>query len=112
MVAVLEKCRGFSSFERRYGIDEPEEIDQLRDTAGPSRLMACAKARSVVAVKILMEQEVVAPMTLAVSTEHLDEPLRDFLRYVEQIHQATRSRGTFDLEVVPIIQIKRHQWPG
>ena len=49
-------------FEESLRIDHPIELDDPRDHSGPPGLVARAEARAVVAVEVLVEEEVVAPV--------------------------------------------------
>ena len=53
-----------SASEPLLGIQIAFCAHQIRDQAGPSRLMARADPRSVIAVEILVEQQVVAPVRI------------------------------------------------
>jgi len=70
-------------------------INEIRDQRGPAGLMACTESRSVVAVEMLVEESVVAPMRIVlkflhaavdrpasgiIALENVDEPFRDFMR--------------------------------
>src|SRR5688572_381322 len=48
--------------EQLFRVEHAKELNQRRDRARPSRLVAGAQARAVVAVEILVEEEVVAPV--------------------------------------------------
>jgi len=53
---------GFSLLERILRIEKSKELDYFRHDTGPARLVAGAKAGAVVAVEILVEQDMVAPV--------------------------------------------------
>src|SRR5436190_15518678 len=74
-----------------------EFVDQVRDQTGPSGLVAGADARAVVAVEMLVEQQVVAPVRIVlellhaaenralavlVAFENLHQPLGDLLGHL------------------------------
>ena len=61
-------------FKKGLGVEVPENFDQRRDHPGPTGLMTGADAGAVVAVKILVEQQIIPPIGIALellgSTEH------------------------------------------
>src|SRR5262245_27561386 len=93
---------------------------------GPTRLVAGAEAGAVVAVKVLVEQEVVAPVRVLlklaaapvdrppaslVSQEDTGQPTRDLLGDLIQRHLPPGARGTFDGELVAIVPVIVQQDP-
>src|SRR6478609_8743632 len=48
--------------EQSFRVENAKELNQRRDRARPSRLVAGAQACAVVAVEILVEEKVVAPV--------------------------------------------------
>src|SRR5580765_247620 len=58
-----------SGREQRVRVEQAKELNQRRDRARPSRLVTGAKTRAVVAVEILVEENVVAPVRVLL--EHL-----------------------------------------
>ena len=49
-------------FEKSPSIEVPENLDQRRHYTGPTGLMTGADTGAVVAVKILVEQQIIPPM--------------------------------------------------
>ena len=51
-----------AGLEQLFGIDQSEELNQLRHQSCPSGLVTRAEPRPVVAVDVLVEQKMVAPV--------------------------------------------------
>ena len=51
-------------FEKLRPVKVAEEFDQLRDDAGPARLVAGSQTRAVVSVEIFVEQDVILPLRI------------------------------------------------
>ena len=81
-------------------------------------LMAGADAGAVVAVEVFVEQQIVAPMGIAleflgaakhrppaalVAQKDPGQPIGDFAGDLEQVHQVAGARRALDLEVVAVI---------
>jgi hypothetical protein len=66
-------------------------LQQIGDEPGPTRLMAGAQPRAVVAMKILVEMEVIAPLWIALNFHPLakDRPLSSVTAQ-ENTHEPTR----------------------
>lgn len=88
--------------------------------------MAGTKARTVVAVEVLVEQNVVAPVrvvlefgrssidrpfSLLIAEEDAGQSVLDFLRHLEQVHQFAGTGWAFDLEAIAIVQVVLQQRP-
>ena len=58
------KGPGDAAFKERLSIHPPEYLDQFRNDPGPPGLVAGADARPVIAMEILVEEEVVAPVRI------------------------------------------------
>ncbi len=97
-----------------------EQLDHPADAAGPSRLMAGAEARAVIAMEILVEEQAIPPVRVAleflgspvhrpparlVAQKDADQPIGDLAGDLEEVHQHTRARRAFDLEGVAVVQI-------
>ncbi len=54
--------RGLADFEDLFLVKNSEELDQLGDHSCPSGLMACAQARTVVSMEVLVEENVIPPV--------------------------------------------------
>src|SRR5262245_4409141 len=121
---ALGKCGGSTSLEKLWSVQVAEDIDQLRDDAGPARLMAGSKARAIVTVEIFVEQEVIFPLRIVlkflctavhrpparpISQKDPSEPMGDVPGHLEQVHDLARTGWTLDFESVAVIQIERHQ---
>src|SRR6267142_3925499 len=92
-------------------------LDELGDEPRPARLVAGADAGALIAVKILVEEEKVAPVwidlerpdgavhgapAVAAAQEQADEPARQLARDVPEVEQAVRAGRALDLEVVAV----------
>src|SRR5262245_49308669 len=74
MVSIDSACpaprRRLHATRHRPELDEllgragREEVRRESDESGPSRLMACAESGPAVAVEVLVEQEVIAPVRI------------------------------------------------
>ena len=88
--------------------------------------MACAQSGAVVAVEVLVEQDVVAPVGIAleflratidgtpamlVAGEDPGEPVGDLFAHLEQVHHLPGTCGAFDFEVVAVIEIEVPERP-
>ena len=51
-------------FEHRFRVESPEDVEQRGDEASPPGLMAGPEPGSVVAMKVLVEQDQVAPVRI------------------------------------------------
>ena len=51
------------------------------------------------------------PQVVLVSQEDPGEPVRDLFAHLEEVSELARSRGTFDFEVVAVIQVEVQQRP-
>jgi hypothetical protein len=58
------ECASLPDGEELSSIKSAEELDQFRDDTGPAGLVAGPKARAVVSVKILVEQNVIPPVRI------------------------------------------------
>ena len=52
----------FAAFQEPFGVQESIELDQFRHEPSPAGLVARAQSRPVVAMKIFIEENVVAPV--------------------------------------------------
>jgi hypothetical protein len=59
---ALHECRFFATLQESLGIQEFVELDHLGHQPGPAGLMVDAQVRSIVAVEVLVEKDVVAPL--------------------------------------------------
>ena len=98
----------------------PEQLDQIRYDTGPPGLMTRPDAGTVVAMKVLVEQDVVPPMrvrleffgaavnrpaAVGIARESSGQPTRDLLGHFEQVHQFAGTGRAFDPEIVTIVLI-------
>src|SRR5271166_4669363 len=105
-------------------VDTAEDLDQLRDHARPSGLVAGSEASAIIAVEIFVEQYVVSPQRIGLeflrTSEHRSpaglvpqkdtfQTIGNFVGHLEQVHQLARAGGTLDLEIVAVIQIVLEQ---
>src|SRR6516225_11401240 len=113
----------FRLFERRrqpalkygFSFDTAEIFDQTCNDPSPPSLVAGADAGAVVAVEIFIEQQVVAPMGIAlklvgaakdraaaclVAQKDPCQAIGDLLRHLEQVHQPAGAGRALDSEIV------------
>ena len=103
-----------------------EQIHQPRDDAGPSGLVTRTQAGAVVAVEVLVEQEVITPVRVLlkfagrsiertppviVPQKDAGQPTRDFLGNLIQRHVPARARWTFDGEIIPVVAVILQEGP-
>ena len=113
--------------EALLGSRAAEHPDQFTHQPGPAGLVTGTEAGSVVAVEVLVEEEMVTPVgilleffgaaiyrpaPLIVSQEDPCEPLRDLLGDLEQIHHPAGPGGTLNFEVVSVVQVEVQQRPN
>src|SRR5829696_9404360 len=55
---------GLASLQHLFGIERSEELRQLRHEPGPSGLMTRAQPGAVVAVEVLVEEHMIAPVRI------------------------------------------------
>ena len=82
--------------------------DETSDEGRPTSLVACANAASRFTVKILVERQEVTPMrigllhiilskhgpiTIGVAVKDADEPARNFIRHLAEVHEYARAGG-------------------
>src|SRR5512136_731754 len=93
--------RTLASVKQLFRIEKSEELDQLGDHSCPSRLVACAQARAVVPMEVLVEEDVISPvgigleflrstidgtLTLFITQEDTGQTIRDLFAYIEEVH--------------------------
>src|SRR5579864_3004230 len=105
-------------------IKTAKKLDQLCHNACPSGLVTRPESSPIVAVEILIEEDVVLPLRIGlefiggavdrsssglVAEEDFGQPVSNLSRNLKQIHQITRTGRTLDLEVVAIIKVVGQQ---
>jgi hypothetical protein len=60
----LFECAPLAHFQEPFGVQGPVELDDFCHEPGPAGLVARAESRSVVPVKVFIEQDVVAPVRI------------------------------------------------
>src|SRR5262245_44020124 len=111
--------RGLLAYlQEPLGVQQAIELDDFGHDAGPAGLVAGAEPGAVVAVEILIEQNVIAPVRVGlellraavhrpppvlVAQEHPAEPLADLFGDLVEIHHVPGAGGTLDLEVVAVV---------
>src|SRR5215216_5613092 len=99
-------------------------MNESGDHPGPTGLMACPYPGAVVAVEVLVEQQIVSPQriglellgfpehgapTVGPESEDTLEPARDLAGDLEQGHHPARAGGALDAEVVAVVCIEVRQ---
>ena len=84
-------------------------------------MMACADPRAIVAVKVFVEKDEVAPVRIAlkelgaagyrpvairIPEKNVNEPPGNFRRYLPEIRFAAGMRGAFDFEILAVVMVK------
>src|SRR5271166_6599640 len=102
------------------GVERAENLDQLGDDAGPAGLMAGAKARSGVAVEVLVEENMISPVRIGlelirvgeggtaailVAKEDPRQAIRQLFAHLEEVHHPARSGRALDSETVAVVEI-------
>jgi len=113
-------------FQYPLGIKEAIEFDEFSHESGPPGLVTGAEPGTIVPVEVFIEEDVVAPGRIAleffgaaidgppalrVAQENPSESVRDLLAHFEEVHELAGSRGTFDFEVVAVVQIEVQKRP-
>src|SRR5262245_18123319 len=96
-------------------------LNQLGQQPRTSGLMAGAEPSAVVAVKVLKEEDLVSPVLVALeffypavcgssplfaAQEEFDQPPRQLLADVPEVHHFSRPGRAFDLEVVTVAIVR------
>src|SRR5712664_2622830 len=96
-------------------------FDQFCDEAGPAGLMACADPGAVVAVKVFVEKDEVAPVRVAlkklgaarygpaafrIAEKNMNEPPGNFRGDLPEIGFAAGMRGALNFEIFPEVVVK------
>src|SRR4029077_5852919 len=95
----LPKSSSFAAGKEVGCVHSTEDLDHLRNQPGPAGLVTGAKTRSIVAVKVLIEQNVIVPMRIGlellrpsihgtatrISQKDPSQPIGDLLGYLEQV---------------------------
>src|SRR5436190_8993455 len=113
-----------SDLEVVPGVEPAEERDQRRHQTGPSRLVARAETGAIVAVEVLVEQQMVAPVriglkrlraaehrppSILVANEDVGNAPGNVFGDVEQVHPAAGTGRALDGERVAVEQVELHQ---
>src|SRR6516162_9366766 len=124
MVDLGFERRAPSNFQEKFGLQMPVEADQGAYYSGPSGLVACPQPGAIVAMKVLVEQDVVAPVRiglkllgttidrpspLLVAAEDTLQAVGNLPAHFEQVHQLARTGGALDPKVIPVVVIELKQ---
>src|SRR5258706_10675993 len=119
---LFGKCIGLASGEELLSIDPAEELDQLRDDASPTCLVASPQARAIISVKVLVEQHVILPVGIGleffrttvnrppprlIAEEDPDQSIAYFAGPLKQVHQLARASWTLNIQRVAVITLVR-----
>src|SRR5215467_5080445 len=122
----LSHSRHFAEFEHLLGVGGRKQMHAAGEDTGPAGLMASTEAGAVVAMKVLVERQVITPVwvflkragtpvdwppAMVVPQKHADQPALDLLGDLIQIHLSARARGTFDREITAVIGVILQQAP-
>ena len=112
--------------EQCLRIELSEQLDQLRHHSCPSGLVARAEPRPVVAVKILIEEDQIAPLgiglellgssvhrpaTAVVAQEDPRQAIRNLFGDFEQVHHLSGPGRALDRERVAVVRVEVQQGP-
>src|SRR5215510_4682627 len=101
----LGHSRHFAEFENLFGVASRKQMHAAGEDTGPAGLMAGAEAGAVVAMKVLVEREVIAPVrvllkragtpvdrppAMVVPQKDAGQPAIDLLGDLIQIHLSAR----------------------
>src|SRR5258705_4693275 len=99
----------------------PALFNWLSNETGPAGLMAGADAGTIIAVKVFVEKDEVAPVRIAlkkfaaasyrpapfrIAQKNVNEPPRDFSSHLPEIGFRARVRRTLDFEIFAVIVVK------
>src|SRR4051794_6631641 len=99
----------------------PLLLDQLGDEAGPAGLVARAQARTVVAVEVLVEEQMVAPVrvdldflrpaedrppALLVAQEDADQPPGELVGDLIEAEELARAGRALHPEIVAVVVVE------
>src|SRR5262249_30253044 len=107
--------------QERPGVHTPVELHEGSNDARPASLMVSADAGAVVAMKVFVERNEVAPMgvglellgssidrtaSVRVAQKNPLHAIHDLLAHLKQVHLLSRARRTLHLEAVAVIEVK------
>ena len=99
------------------GLLAPQNTKAAGDQRSPASLMASPQSLAMVAVKIFVKLNMIAPMRIVgvrmtltqtrtkpvfVARKNSGQPPGQFMRHLPQVHPVTRARGKFDGETIPV----------
>src|SRR5690349_2697348 len=102
-------------------VENIQQLDEFCNNPSPAGLVAGAKSSAIVAMEILIEKNIIAPVrvgleffgtavyrppTLFVPEKDAGEPPGNIHGHLEEVHHAAGTRRTFDFEAVAIIQVE------
>src|SRR5215831_5905914 len=109
-----------AGFEETLRVELAKDLDEGSDEAGPAGLVAGAEAGAVVAVEVLVEEQVVPPVGIVlefgdaavdrtpaggIADEDAGETPADFTRDFEQVHPVSGAGGALDAEVIAMKKV-------
>src|SRR5262249_54753913 len=116
----LGHSRHFAEFEHLLGAGGCKQMHAASDDTGPASLMAGTEAGTIVAVKVLVERQVIAPVwvllklagtpvdrspAMVVPQKDAGYSAQDLLGDLIQIHLSARARGTFNHEIIAVVGV-------
>ena len=121
---ALHERSPLAPFQRLLGVQQTVQLDGLRHEPGPARLMARTQSSAVVSMEVFIEEDVIAPMRIAlellraavdralallIPEKYIGQPIGDLFAHLEEVHHLPRPRGALDLEVVAVVQVEIQQ---
>src|SRR5215469_3928561 len=122
----MQEGSGLARFKNRSRVQDPEDFNQFCNRCSPSRLVTCSESCAVIAVEVLIKENVVAPVRISleflgssvhgptamlIPKKYSNEPIRDLLAHLEQVHQFARTCRTFNFEIVSVVSVKGQETP-
>ena len=113
-------------FQGSLCIQQTKKLNVLRHQPGPACLMTRTQSGPIVTVEVFKELQVIAPVgvrlellcatvdrtsAVLVSQEDTSQPVGQLFAHFKEVHHLSRSRRTFDLKVVSVIQVELQESP-
>src|SRR5262245_60187342 len=123
---LIRERRPLLAFKGTSAVEASEELHERRDEPGPSGLMPGPETGAVVAMKVLMEEDVIPPVRIVLelrrAAEHRAVPSlipqkdpgqtrRELPRDFEEGHHPARSGWALHFEFVAIVGIELQERP-
>src|SRR6516225_10446188 len=109
-----------STVQKGFRVELTKNLDKQGDNTGPTRLVTGPDAGAIVAMEVLVEQEIVPPVRISlefsgaaknrpaaapVLQEDAGQAIGDLVRHLVQVHDIARTGRALDFEVVAVIGV-------